>query len=79
MNDKRRKELSAIKDQLGELVSLLESIKNDEDEARENMPENLHSGERYLKSEEYCETIDDAITSIQEIIENLDNIIEGGD
>ena len=51
MNKIRRKALQEIFDKLSALSDELESIKEEEDESRENMPESLQGSERYEQSE----------------------------
>lgn len=46
MNAVRRKEISKIKELLESLMSDIESVKDDEESALENMPENLQESDR---------------------------------
>ncbi len=66
MNKERRKALQAIIDQLETLQSQLEEIQTEEEEYRDNIPENFQSGERYEHIEEICESLSDAVSSLED-------------
>ena len=61
MNKIRRNALQEIYDKLTALSEELEMIKDEEDESRENMPENLQGSERYEQSETASGNMDEAI------------------
>jgi hypothetical protein len=71
MNNERRKAIAAVVKQLeefpdlDELQSDLQTIRDDEQEAFDNMPESLQQGERGQASEA-------AINALQEAIDMLD-------
>lgn len=73
MNKAKRARLAAIYDNIVGLQGLLEEIMDEEQEALDNMPENLQSSQR-------CQAMNDAIWSILEASNNLgyaaDNIEE---
>ena len=73
MNKAKRARLAAIYDNIVGLQGLLEEIMDEEQEALDNMPENLQSSQR-------CQVMNDAIWSIVEASNNLgyaaDNIEE---
>ncbi|MEG0978054.1 MAG: hypothetical protein RSC93_07310 [Erysipelotrichaceae bacterium] len=68
MNNKRRKAISEINEQLEVLSETLNIVNEEETEYLDNMPENLQESEKYNHSEEIIDVIN-------EIIENLDNAI----
>ena len=74
MNDKRRKRISEVVARLESCSTDLESIKDEEDETRDNIPENLQNGDRYCESEECSDKIDDAISDIRSAIDGLGEI-----
>ena len=76
MNDTRRRRINELKAQidfvnstLKELSKKLSSILNEEQDAFDNMPEGLQSSYRGMCSE-------DAIDSMEEASEKLDEVIE---
>lgn len=74
MNNNRRKRIQNVIEQLNTCSSTLEDIKAEEDETREDIPENLQGAETYCLSEECSDKIEDAISGIQEVVSNLENI-----
>lgn len=74
MNKTRRNKLKAIISALQTCYDDLNSLKDDEDYARENVPENLQGSEAYTASEESSDTMEDALSDIQGVIDSLENI-----
>lgn len=82
MNAKRRKNIAfAIKDitllseKAESLLNDLESIKSEEEECFENIPENLQDSERYTAAEEAVDNLENACDTLQEAIDNLVDVI----
>ena len=76
MNKIRRKNLQAIIDQLEELKSSLEDLQAEEEEYRDNMPENLQGSERYELADAACDSLYDAVSSLEESISSIESAIE---
>ena len=76
MNKPRRKNLQVLLDQLAEIRDTLEAIKDEEEEYRDNMPENLQGSERYEKADTVCDDLCDAVSNLEEVIANIENSIE---
>lgn len=76
MNKLRRKALQEIFDKLSDLREEIESVKDEEDESRENMPENLHGSERYEQSETASYNMDEAMEYISSACDSLESILE---
>jgi len=74
VNRERRKKIKNIIKTLSSCQTDLEFVKDDEDEARENTPENLQNSDSYAESETSSDTLSDAITDIEGVIENLKKI-----
>lgn len=83
MNNNRRKEISRIieevesavstaKEKLEELQTSIESVRDEEQEYMDNMPENLQCSERYETAEQAVENLDNAASSIEELIDAMD-------
>ena len=75
MNKKRLKEIRSVAAQLQTCSDALDAIKDAEDAARENTHENFQSGDRYTESENYSDVLSDSVDSINEAIDNLNNIV----
>lgn len=76
MNKARKKKLQSILGQFEELMDALETLQEEEEEYRENMPENLWGSEKYEASEEASSDMDDAISSLEEAIGSIEAAIE---
>lgn len=77
MNKERRKNLQSIIDSLEELKADLETlIEEEEEEYRDNIPENMQSGERYERAEEACNAMQYAVDAFDEVISNIESAID---
>lgn len=77
MNKIRRKALQEIYDKLSDLREELETIKDEEDESRENMPENPQGSERYEQSETASGNIDEAMEYLSSACDSIESAMEG--
>lgn len=76
MNNPRRKKLAKLQEQIEEIRMALEEILEEEQEAYDNMPENLQYSERGEKAEECISALEDAVSNLEEVVENIDTAIE---
>lgn len=77
MNKERRDRLSDVIASLEEAKDLLEDVKNDEQDAFDNMPVGLQCSERGSKMEDYVELMEDAVDQIDNVCEFIEkNIIK---
>ncbi len=76
MNRTRRKTLEEIYDKLSEMKELLEQVKDEEEECRDNIPENLWGSERYEKADEACNNLDFAASSLEEVLDYIESAKE---
>ena len=72
MNNTRRKEISKISSMLEDVKFRLSVVIDEEQEAFDNMPENLQGSERGCESEEALDSMNEALDSIDSAIEYLD-------
>lgn len=75
MNKARRKKIEEISDKLMALQADLQWVAEEEEEARDAMPESLEGSDRYTESEEASQAMEDADGAIQEAIDYLSDII----
>lgn len=75
MNAARRARIRAARKTLRNVCDEIVAVRDEEDEARDNMPENLAYSERYEQSEECSEAMNSTIDLIEEAIESLDDAI----
>lgn len=73
MNNKRRKQIDKAIDMLTTASNFIESIRSDEEEYMNNMPENLQGSSRYSDAEDACNCLEDAISDIESAIDNLNS------
>ncbi len=76
MNKKRRKNIQDVVEQLEGLKTTLEELQGEEETCRDNIPENLQCSERYEKADEACDTLYDAVNSLEDIISSLGELTE---
>lgn len=77
MNQKRRKKLREIKDDLEQINGQLMLILDEEQDSLDNWPESLEGTERYRESEDACDALSDAVETIRETSEIIENVITG--
>ena len=74
MNKKRREQISNIVAQLQNISNELSDVLSDEEMVFDNMPENLQGSIRGTESEEAIDIMSEAIDSLQNTCEILENI-----
>ena len=74
MNKVRRTQIQRVSDSISNIIAEIETIRDEEDEARESMPENLVCSERYETSEVASDTLQDTIDLLEESVERLSEI-----
>lgn len=72
MNKSRRAELAKINTRCDEMRSELESLRDDEQNAFDQMPESFQAGERGQASENAISYLDEAISSIEEAVRSIE-------
>ena len=75
MNKNRRKEIESIIEELENLGSRIEAVKEEEDSAFDNMPESLQYSEKGELMEQNVEDLDEAFNSLSEVVEKLQEIL----
>lgn len=75
MNKDRRKSIERIVDKINEIKADLTWVRNDEEEAYDNLPEGIQSSERGDSMQEAIEAMDDADGALQEAVDYLEEII----
>lgn len=76
MNKERRKQLEEAIAKLEDAKSLIESVRDEEQDAFDNMPEGLQSGERGERMEAAISQMDDAISEIESSVDSLNEASE---
>lgn len=76
MNRIRRKALQEISDRIEAIMSDLETLKEEEEEYRDNMPEGFYGSDRYEKAEDACDSMQFAFDSLEEAVSSIAEAIE---
>lgn len=72
MNKNRRKAIGDIYDKLIDIQSDLEYIRDEEQEAFDNLPESIQYSERGERMEEYISSLEEALDNVGYAVESLD-------
>lgn len=76
MNKERRKSLREIQSKLDRLGQDLEALKEEEEEYRDNMPENLQESERYQRADEVCDLLMEALENMDSAYQQIEEAVE---
>lgn len=75
MNKERRAALREIIDKITDAKDTLESLKDEEEAYRDNMPENLQGSERYEITNAACDALYEAVSQLEESASNIETAI----
>lgn len=75
MNKFRRAALREIIDKIADAKDALEMLKDEEEEYRDNMPENLQGSERYQTADEACDALYEAVSQLEEAGDNIETAV----
>jgi formiminotetrahydrofolate cyclodeaminase len=76
MNNSRRKEIDKIISDLEEIRSRIETVKDEEQDAFDNMPESLQEGERGEKMQQALDNLDTADGAFDDLMSALEDAKE---
>ena len=76
MNAKRRKALNEIEQKIIELKDDLETIREEEEDYMENMPENLWGSERYDNAQESIDELEEAKDNLEAVVSLIESVVE---
>lgn len=76
MNNVRRHHINAIISTLQDRLSQLETIRDEEQEAYDSMPDGLKESDRGQQAEQACSELDDACSNLESVIDSLENAKE---
>jgi len=75
MNKARREMIRKVIEKLDDARLLLDEIREEEEEYRDNIPENLQGSERYEKADSAVYEMEDAVGALEEMVSNLEEVI----
>lgn len=76
MNNRKRQKLNMAISLLREAAGYVDDVKDDEDDALSNMPENLQYSDMYMKMEKAVDALESASESIESAIDGIDEATE---
>lgn len=76
MNKQRRNRIFKMVERINEIVGILETARDEEQEALDNLPESIRESERGERMEEYIDALDNAV---EYLIEGVSTIEDGID
>lgn len=76
MNNIRRNELLGIINKLESIIENLDSIKIDETDARDSIPENFQNSDNYMKADNTVSQLEDALDSLQTALDCIQEASE---
>lgn len=74
MNKQRRKELAKASELISQAQAIIESVKEEEEDAHDNLPESIQYGEKGEQMEEYIDTLDEAYGMCDDLMSMIDEI-----
>lgn len=75
MNQDRRNRLEKIQGLIDDAMAQLEQIREEEQEAFDNMPESFQDGERGETMQEHISNMEDAESSLDDVKSTIDEVI----
>ena len=76
MNNDRRKRIEKVQETLAELLAEIEALRDEEQEALENLPESLQETERGERMQTAADALDDAYTNLDSVNDSLTEALE---
>ena len=75
MNNKRRKELRRAIEIIETALDIVNSVKDEEEDAMYNYPENLQGTETYENMEVAVDTMEEVTSAIEDGVDSLNNAV----
>lgn len=72
MNKIRRNKLSVLQDQISEIMSALEELRDEEEYAYENLPESIQESDRGCVMSDAIDNMDEAMSLLEDVSSCLD-------
>lgn len=76
MNKERRSRLAVLLEQIEAAKDGVEDILAEEENARDNFPENLMGGEAYERCEAACDSLTEAVSSLEDAAASIEAAME---
>lgn len=76
MNNDRRKRIEKVQEQIEGLLAEIEELRDEEQEALENLPESLQETERGERMQTAVDALDEAYTNLDSVNDSLNEALE---
>lgn len=78
MNQARRKRIAIVHEALEHILAEIEDIREDEEMAMENIPENMHyTTDKWSEMEEAVDNLNNAHDSVEDVQSHLEDYVDG--
>lgn len=74
MNNKQRKQLKALSEQVEEIKQEVEMIRDDEQEKIDNLPDGLIGSSKEEEYQEAVDALEEVISSLEDVIDNFGEV-----
>ena len=74
MNNKQRKQLKALSEQVEEIKQEVEMIRDDEQEKIDNLPDGLIGSSKEDEYQEAVDALEEVISSLEDVIDNFGEV-----
>lgn len=75
MNNPRRTRLKNASDLLSQSIAIVEQVKEEEEEAFDNLPESLQYADKGERMQEILSQLDDVMAAIEQAMEGIDDAV----
>lgn len=72
MNNERRKTISTLISEVEEIIAKVETLRDDEQDVYDNMPESFQAGERGEKAQAAADALGEAANELESVKGNLE-------
>lgn len=76
VNDGLRKKLKEASDKLAEAKTIIEEVKDEEEEKLETMPDNFKEGDKGEKMQEVIDNLEQALNGLEDVVAYVDSAAE---
>ena len=77
MNNERRKRIKDACDKIWEAINILTEVKEEEEEAYDNLPDGLQYSERGEQMSDNVYALEDAVSTLEDLETTLEDLLEG--
>lgn len=76
MNKERRRRLNELQGKIEEIVSIIEDVQGEEQDAYDNLPENMRDGDKGQAMDAAIDEMNNAVQSLNEALSSIESAQE---